>query len=611
MNMAYDYDARRIWIVNVGDIKPLEFPMTFFLDMAWNVKKFNKDNLSSYVVSWATDQFGSTYASDIADIIMKYSKYNGRRKPELVLSTTYDVTNYNEGESVLNEWNSVADKCEQINNTISSQYKDAFFQLVYYHAVQCKRVMEMQYYAGLNNLYYSQGRAMTNDYADKALATFNTEAQTTYYYNHTMLNGKWNHIMDQAHISFPGAGWDYPKVDSVPKVKTLSLASGSEMGVAIENSTTTWPNSASCLLPDFSVYTKDQHFIETFNKKSGSFNFTITTNNSWIKVATTQGTITKQTRVWVDIDWDAVPKGADVTGSFTVSGGTAGSVTVNVKVVNPVSPAPATLVGFIESNGYISMEAEHYTKKVDVNGTKWDKIPDYGRTGSSMAIFPSTANSVTPPANSPCLEYQFYLFNSGTYTVSAYTAPTCAFNPNHGIRYAVSADDQAPKIIQNYPSGNSVNAPGFNNAVRNNIIIKDTSFAISSNGYHTLKVWMVDPGILLQKIVINTGGLKPSYLGPPESYFRFDPSSLLPGNGYKTSPGVNLKVTCVSRSLILSCDDNYQVSIITPAGRTLAKFKGKGKSSFTFDKNKIGRGLYIAVVRTKNGLVSQRFIVSR
>lgn len=519
MNMAYEHKADRVWIINVGDIKPLEFPMTFILKMAWDVKRFNRNNLSEYVVSWATEEFGSTYASDIADIIMKYSKYNGSCKPEKVLSTTFNVTNYNEGERVLSAWDSVANKCEKIYGLIPSEYKDAFYQLVYYPAVQSKRVTELQYYAGLNNLYYTQGRAMTNDYATRAKATFDADAAASNYYNKTMLDGKWNHIMDQAHINFPGASWDDPKVNTMPTVKTNSLSSGSEMGVAIDGSATVWPNSASCVLPDFSIFTKDKHFIEIFNKKSSPFDFTITPDNSWIKIDSAKGTVNKQTRVWVDIDWKTVPQGINVAGKLTVSGGTLGSVTVNVKVVNPDSPDSSSLVGFIENNGYVSMEAEHYTKKVDASGAKWDVIPDYGRTGSSMAIFPSTANSVSPPASSPCLEYQFYLFKSGTYSVSTYTAPTCAFNPDHGIRYAVSIDDQAPKTIQNYPAGNSVNDRGFNNAIRDNILIKNTSFTFNTSGYHTLKVWMVDPGIVMQKIVINTGGLKPTYFGPPESYY--------------------------------------------------------------------------------------------
>ena len=165
------------------------------------------------------------------------------------------------------------------------------------------------------------------------------------------------------------------------------------------------------------------------------------------------------------------------------------------------------------------MEAGHYTRKVDAGSVKWEEIPDYGRTVSSMALFPSTAESAKPPTNSPCLEYQFYLFNSGTYTVSTYTAPSFAFDPAHGLRYGVSIDDQTPQTLQIFPAGDNVKDSGWSDAVIDNIIIRKADFSINSAGYHTLKVWMVDPGVVLQKIVINTGGLKPSFLGPPESCF--------------------------------------------------------------------------------------------
>lgn len=625
MNIAYENKADRVWIVNVGDIKPLEFPLEFFLNMAWDRSQFTKDNLADYVVTWATKQFGTTYAADIADIIMKYSKYNGRIKPEKILPSTYNVTNYNEGERVLNEWNAVSNKCERIYGLIQSEYKDAFYQLVYYPAIESKRVMEMQYYAGMNDLYASQGRAMTNDYANRTQTTFDADVAASNYYNKTMLNGKWNHIMDQAHIGFPGAAWEEPKVDKIPTTRTITVGTGSLMGVAIEGSTTTWPNSASCILPDFSVYTKEKHFIEIFNKKADPFNFTIAADQSWIKIDTKQGSISKQTRIWIDIDWGTVPKGANVTGKVTVSDGTSGSVTVNVKVVNPASPDPNTLVGFIESNGYISMEAEHYTKKVDAAGVKWEKIPDYGRTLSSMALFPSTASSVKPPAASPCLEYQFYLFNSGTYTVSTYTAPTCAFNLDHGISYAVSIDNETPKTIQNYPKGNSVNATGFNEAVRDNILIRNTSFTFNSSGYHTLKFWMVDPGVVLQKIVINTGGLKPSFLGPPESYFGEIPlTTTIGGAGKKTVSQAQqfmIQYNPASDQLVIRYALQQDANLVNmnmydlqgkQVATLLKEAKGGKTAEIHWNAKNISKGTYVCRISVDgHNYLSRRIIINR
>jgi hypothetical protein len=178
------------------------------------------------------------------------------------------------------------------------------------------------------------------------------------------------------------------------------------------------------------------------------------------------------------------------------------------------------LEGFVEADGYVSIEAEHYTKKVDVGNVRWEKIDDLGRTLSSMTIFPVTAESVTPPQNSPCLEYKMYLFHPGAVEVEAIVAPTLNFVPGRGLRCAVSFDDQPPQIItivaKDYVVAYSNN--DWQEAVKNSVRTVRSTHMLSEPGYHTLKVWMVDPGVVLEKLIVNTSGLKPSYLGPPESY---------------------------------------------------------------------------------------------
>jgi len=173
------------------------------------------------------------------------------------------------------------------------------------------------------------------------------------------------------------------------------------------------------------------------------------------------------------------------------------------------------LHGFVEADRYVSIEAEHFTRKVDAGPVRWESIEDYGRTLSSMAIFPVTAKSVTPPENSPCLEYQMYLFHSGKLEVEAILAPTLNFVPGRGLRFAISFDDQPPQVIdalaQNTPQD-------WAKSVEDSVRKVKSTHNVETVGYHTLKFWMVDPGVVLQKIVVDLSGVKPSYLGPPESY---------------------------------------------------------------------------------------------
>ena len=166
------------------------------------------------------------------------------------------------------------------------------------------------------------------------------------------------------------------------------------------------------------------------------------------------------------------------------------------------------------------MEAEHYTHKVDAGSIHWEKIADYGRTLSSMIQTPGTAESVTPPQNSPCLEYQMYLYDSGAVEVEAIVAPSLNFVPGRGLRYAISFDDQPPQVVD-ILAQNSLK--DWEESVKDSVRISKSTHILDKPGNHTLKFWMVDPGVVLQKLVVDLGGVKPSYLGPPESYRNSHP----------------------------------------------------------------------------------------
>jgi hypothetical protein len=169
------------------------------------------------------------------------------------------------------------------------------------------------------------------------------------------------------------------------------------------------------------------------------------------------------------------------------------------------------------------MEAEHYTKKTDGNSRRWIKIEDYGHTLSAMrALAPPHSIEAKPGKDSPRLEYQMYLFSTGTCDVAAIFSPTLNFMPDRALRFAISFDDETPQIITIVPEHYSAQNGNrdWEKSVVDNARYSHTTHSVTKPGYHVLKIWMVDPGIVLQKLVINTGGLKASSLGPPESYHR-------------------------------------------------------------------------------------------
>jgi hypothetical protein len=416
MHLAYEYKANQIWIVNVGDLKPMELPISFFLDYAWNPDRIKATDVAAYTQRWAAQQFEEKYATDIADILAKYAKYNARRKPELLDQNTYSLAT-GEWATVVADYNQLLTRAETINQKLPPASRDAYYQLVLHPVEACANLNELYYTVALNHDAAKKGQANTNELAEKAKALYAKDAEITKRY-HAVAGGKWNHMMDQTHIGY--TYWQQPNEQKMPEVKTLTNATA--------------------------------------------------------------------------------PATAPVTAARPVAASTAGA-------------------GFLESNNYVSIEAEHYTKAVNDGAITWQNLPDLGRTLGAVTTFPVTAAPVaTPGGQSPHLQYTITLQQAGPVTVQAYVAPTLNFTNGQGLRYAVSLDDEAPQIVNLHTglAAENGNRP-WQQAVAESIIIKTSQHNVAAAGTHTLKFWRVDPGVVLEKLVVSRGELPASYLGPPES----------------------------------------------------------------------------------------------
>jgi len=265
-------------------------------------------------------------------------------------------------------------------------------------------------------------------------------------------------------------------------------------------------------LPEFTPYGPKSYYLDIFNRGQAPFFYTVQTGAPWVQVSSPkEKTVEKEQRLFVSIDWQKAPVGVQ-TVPITVNGAGSSQV-VQVIINNPTTIKP---VGFVESNGYISMEAVHYTKAVGADTGQWRQIPDLGRTLSAMTTFPVTAPSQTLGPNTPRLEYPIFLLDTGAVNVHAYFSPTLNYNHSNGLRYAISIDYEKPQIMNLHPD---LSNRAWEQSVANNIRVVISKHKNLTKGNHTLKFWIIDPGVVLQKLVINTGGLQPSYLGPPESTF--------------------------------------------------------------------------------------------
>ena len=512
MDLAYQYGVDKIWIVNVGDIKPMEFPIEFFLDMAWNPEKVNAGNLNQYYVNWAKENFDDQYTNDIAEILKLYTKYNSRRKPELLDAKTYSITNYNEAERVVADYQKLVEKANSINEKLKPEYKDAFYQLVLFPVLASSNLNELYVEAAKNQLYASQGRASANVYAEKVKELFKKDSLLTNYYHTQLANGKWNHMMSQTHIGYDN--WQQPDKNVIPKTKLVFYDTAENPGIMVEGSDKIYDsnNTKTIVLPDFSSLENKSSYINLCNRGVKSFQLKIENKNNWILFSFTKGTIHAEQKIIVNIDWKKAPKGITKT-QFAIS---AGDKKYKVEL-NTSNIDLSKIQGFVENNGYISIEARNYSKAVNTDLVKWTTIPNIGRTESGVTLKPSNIKSIEISEQSPRLEYDVHFFSKGNVKVHAYFSPSINFTIRDGLKYGIAFDSEKPQTI-NFNQDNS--EKNWAESVANNIKIITSSHKIENSGNHVLKFYGIDPALVLQKIVIETDGGKilKSYLGPPESF---------------------------------------------------------------------------------------------
>ena len=526
MTLAAEYGATRLWIVNVGDLKPLELPIEFFLRMGWNPAALNKNKVADYTRRWATREFGPQHAEEIADIVSKYTKYNGSRKPEVVTPETFSQLKYDEADRVEAAWRDVVTRAEKIYAAMPPEQRGAFFQLVLHPAKASAIVTEMNIEAGRNLLYAKQGRASTNAVAARVRALFREDRELTNYYNHKLAGGKWNHLMDQTHIG--QHTWEPPVVDVMPAVSEVLPEDASIVGVSVEGDVSSWPEHyGDAVLPAFDSFQPRRSYVDIFAMGAKPIESSIVAEQPWI-LLTKDKTPYQDQRYWVEIDWPKAPAGLS-TGFIKVST-QRGPLLVHVPVRKASEEQALAARGrFASLDGPIAIAATAVAKKTEVGGVRWEEIPDYGRVSAALAVYPVTAASILPPAAAPTLEYPVYLPRDGNFEVTLVLGPVLDFVPNRGMRIGVAFDDAAPQILDVTADPRADNRFGRMldaQTARDNARHIRCTLQLTTPGAHVLKVVMVDPGIVVQKIIITParrpGGFPfppaqaESYFGPPE-----------------------------------------------------------------------------------------------
>jgi hypothetical protein len=417
MTLAYQRDARAMWIVNVGDIKPMEYPLGFFLAMAWNPEAITPEALAAYPKRWAAAVFGPDHAGPIGDMVTAYSKYAARRKPELIDQDSFpigeatpDGLDGGEFGAMIAGWDALEARMRAVRELLKPDQLDAYYQLLEYPIAALANLYRLYYATAWNRKLASRNDPRANVFADQVEATFRRDGDLVERY-HSINGGKWNGMMAQVHMSY--VIWNDPTRQTMPSI----------------------------------------------------------------------------TRVGGDTPTDR--RGAGVR-----------------FIERPAAP-----------RGVIAIEAPAFSRAHDGAGLRWTAIPDLGRTEGAVLALPQ-GRAATAPADGVRLDYDVSVETAGPATLTLYLAPTLDTDGGDGVRIGVSLDDGPVRTltVALEPTGGGTDAPAkrrWAEAVCDNAVRLTADMGQIAAGKHVIKIWRLDDNVVLEKLVLSTVPVAPSYLGPP------------------------------------------------------------------------------------------------
>lgn len=536
MSMAYDFGVRELWMVNVGDIATQEFPLSFFLDMAYDFDRWGSRALNctqEYTRKWVRQQFGSVEEETqdtIADILEQYTKIIHRRRPEALNPETYHPVQEKESSRIFEEEEQLLKKLQDVYETIEKtnpQNLSAFIALVYYPAFGTMNLVKMQILAGWNHYYANLGAVCANDYGDEVERCMEQDRKAVEMY-HQMDQGRWYGMGMSQHIGFTHWNEDEcrnPVVMRVIPLKKRSILVAAD-GTAQHAEGSPWLDN-TMKLKDFLNPDCTRASVTLYSRSDLKAEYKVLKKPGWLSVEPMEGWLDGVSQKKVRLNLTLIKQRLPETNQDTIQDSLAiatpeGKCEITVPVYTGNLQDKKNV--FVDTMGYLSIEAAHYVNSVPGNykdrQVKFENLQGYGKTNSAMKAFPSDACTV-PGQDAPYLEYQFVLEESGTYEAEFYMQPSNPVTRENQLLYAVRINEEMTETVnaveKDYQVGDQAEkwAEGVLSQIR-----RQTVSIKCRAGFNTLRVYHVTPGFVLEKIVIYPMGEKPeeSYLGPAETY---------------------------------------------------------------------------------------------
>jgi hypothetical protein len=506
MIKAYNLNNRKIWILNVGDIKPAEYTTQLFLDMAYNADKFqNPDYIARHQSLFYSDIFGEKYAKDISKIKENYYQLAFERKPEYmgwsqtepitpIFNTQYSaLANGDEIQQRINAYENIEQQVEGVEKQLPEELKSTFTQLVSYPVAASAQMNKKFLYRDKALIYAKQGRKSAKIYSELAHQAYEKIEVLTKNYNQ-LSNGKWQHIMDMKPRELP--------VFNDPSIELEFPTSTEAIGIAIEDTLTTV--SGEQCLPTFYVGDKEAYFIDVYLKEASKAVWKWSQLPSWITINQDSGTLdiskSLEQRIDVSVNWEAWKQAGEPSSGVLKIKLNEKEKNIHINISNNYQNLPQD--SFVEKNGVAVMYANHYSKNTPSENLKWEVVNGLGHSGFAMQSTPLNSPSISNEKNAPVLEYELFTETiTDSAELSIVALPTHPVTTDGEVRIAVQWNTEPIQIINFKTEGRSNT---WKNNVLTNKAMGKIKVPLTTKGKQNLKVYRVDSGVVLDYMVLNT-----------------------------------------------------------------------------------------------------------
>lgn len=523
MTAAWAYGIQELWIVNVGDLKLHEIPLSYFLALAYDFDRWggeNPDSPRQFLAQWTAHTFpeaSNRVREQIASVCRDYVAMNALRRPEALHAGIYHPCHWEETDRMLRLAGELEQRSNKVLEALCPRERDAYYSMIHFSAMASANLLKLHLYAGKNAHYAAQGKVIANRYFDLAESCIHRDRALGSEFA-AFRDGKWAGMELAPHIGFTKWNEDdsrYPVLCRVTPVgkPCMKVSRADEEAVATKN----YGAPTVIRVEDFLYAGVDAVTLEIANGGVGSFRFEITGDvPDWLRVENASGMVTEQAQAVLRCDRSKLPSDAQKCTLYVSDGNTRVALEISGRAVLLDGCPPRT---FTQREGAIVMLAEHYSAAHETGAGAFRRIADYGKFGSGMKVFPPTAE-FTEAQEKPGLTYSFVIDEAGDYPVTLLTAPN---NPvRMGSRVCLLLESGAQRqVLELLPA--SFRA-GENSDSRWTAGVLDQVHTASAvfrfeSGLNTLTVGAMSPGVVLEEIIIGAPKYS-SYLGPLETFFN-------------------------------------------------------------------------------------------